>query len=223
MEKVWYLSQIDIFQGIPEREIMELASRARDRRCTCRTHLYGPHDDEDRQVYILKEGEVVLYHSREGKRIIFDVLGPGTVFGNFLSDLPNTSHFSEALPGSRVCTLTTEDFQRVIAVHPEIIFRLLTKLSQRLKDYEERLKLDMGSARERVVGELHRYRRKKLNPFSRVFGFSTPLYVTHEKLAELTGLNRVTVTRTLKLLEEEGRISVDRSSGAISLVYGGEV
>lgn len=217
MEKVWYLSQVDIFQGIPEREIMALAQKAHDRRCSCRTHLYGPHDREDRQVYILKEGEVVLYHSREGKRVIFDVLGPGTVFGNFLPDLPSTSHFAEALPGSRVCTLTTGDFQRVVAAHPEIVLRLLTKLSQRLRDYEERLKLDMGNAREKVISELHRYRRKKINPFSRVLGFSTPLYVTHEKLAELTGLNRVTVTRTLKLLEEEGRISVDRRIGTISL------
>lgn len=196
-------------------EIMQIAEKATEHRCESNKHIYGHHDGFDRNVFILKEGEVVFYHSHNGKRQIFDVLGPGSLFGNFFPTSASASHFAEALSGSRYCSLPVEDFQKVVAAHPEILTRLLRKLSERLQDYEHKLKIDMGSAMDRVLGELKRYQRKKRNPFS-LLSKDPPLALTHEKLAELTGLNRVTVTRTIKLLKLEGEINVDEK-GLISL------
>ena len=216
MEKAWYISHIDIFEGIPDAEMMQIAEKAAEHRCTSHQHIYGPHDDHDRNVFILKEGEVVLYHSRDGKRHIFDVLGPGSLFGNFFPTSETSSHYAEALTGSRYCSLPVEDFHKVIAVHPEILIRLLQKLSARLQDYEHKLKVDMGSAMEKVFEALKRYQRKKRNPFS-ILSKDHPIALSHEKLAELTGLNRVTVTRTIKLLKLQGDIHVDEK-GLIKLV-----
>jgi len=216
MEKVWYISHIDVFEGIPDMEIMRLAERAQDQRCISATQLYTPHDGQDRNVFILKEGEVVLYHSVDGKKTTFDVIGPGSLFGNFLPNTETVSHYAEALPGSRICTLSPEDFQKVIAAHPEVLVRLLKKLSARLHDYEQKLRLDMSSAKEKVLGELKRYTKKKRNPFS-MFKTDAPLALTHEKIAELTGLNRVTVTRTLKLLKLQGDIDVDEHGRIVLL------
>jgi len=207
-EKVWYISHLDIFEGIPDMEIMQIAKKVQDHRCTSPLHLYSPHDGLDRNVFLLKEGEVVLFHSRDGKRTIFDVLGPGSLFGNFLPNTEEATHYAEALPGSHICIFTPDDFQKVIAEHPEVLMRLLKKLSSRLHDYEQKLKLDTGSALEKVLGELKRYRRKKHNPFA-MLGRDMPLALSHEKIAELTGLNRVTVTRTLKLLKLQGDIEID--------------
>lgn len=215
MEKAWYISHIDIFEGIPDMEIMQIAEKVQDHRCTSPMHLYSPHDGLDRNVFLLKEGEVVLYHSRDGKRTIFDVLGPGSLFGNFLPNAEGATHFAEALPGSRICILTPEDFQKVVAKHPEVLTRLLQKLSSRLHDYEQKLKLDTGSALEKVLGELRRYSRKKRNPFA-LLSKDMPLALSHEKIGELTGLNRVTVTRTIKLLKLQGDIEVD-DKGRITL------
>lgn len=216
MEKIWYISQIDIFEGIPDMEIMKIAARAQDQRCTAATQLYTPHDGQDRNVFILKEGEVVLYHSVDGKKTTFDVIGPGSLFGNFMPDMETVSHYAEATPGSRICTLSPEDFQKVIAAHPEVLVRLLKTLSARLQDYEQKLRLDTSSAKEKVLGELKRYTRKKRNPFT-MFKADAPLALTHEKIAELTGLNRVTVTRTLKLLKLEGSIDVDAQGRIVVL------
>lgn len=216
MEKVWYISQIDVFEGIPEGEIMQIAARAQDRRCTSTLQLYTPNDGQDRNVFLLKEGEVVLYHSVDGKKTIFDVIGPGSIFGNFLPNTETVSHYAEALPGSRICILAPEDFQKVVAKHPEVLTRLLQKLSSRLHDYEQKLKLGTGSALEKVLGELKRYARKKRNPFS-IFKTDAPLALTHEKIAELTGPNRVTVTRTLKLLKLQGDIDVDKQGRIVLL------
>jgi len=214
MEKAWYLSHIDIFEGISDMEIMQIAEKVQDHRCVSNMQLYSPHDGQDRQAFVLKEGEVVLYHSHDGKRTIFDVLGPGTLFGIFLPASEGTSHYAEALPGSRICIFTPEDFQKVVAAYPEVLVRLLQKLSSRLHDYEQKLKLDTGSAMEKVLGELKRYARKKRNPFS-MFKGDAPLAISHEKIAELTGLNRVTVTRSLKLLKLQKDIDIDEQGRII--------
>ena len=208
MEKIWNMSHLDLFEGISEEEVHTIADHAEDLQCKSRTSLYTPFDGNDRKVFIVKEGEVILYHSAEGKRTVFDVLGPGMLFGNFLPDMEQVSHFAELLPGSRICMFPPEDLQRVVTVHPEVLARLLGKLTERIRDYEERLKLDTTSAQERVLGELHRYARKKRNLFSWFHG-SVPLALSHERIAELTGLNRVTVTRSIKVLKHRGMITVN--------------
>lgn len=215
MDKAWYVSHLDVFEGISDDEMMKIAEQAVEHRCSAAKHVYGPHDGLDRQVFMLKEGEVVLFHSEGGKRRIFDVLGPGSIFGNFFPSAPDVLHYAEATPGSRYCVLSVEDFQKVTAAHPEILTRLLHKLSERLHDYEEKLHVDAKSAAERVLAALHRYRRKKRNPFA-FLSKDPPLALSHEKIAELTGLNRVTVTRAIKLLKLRGDVAID-DNGRIAL------
>lgn len=215
MDKAWYVSHLDVFEGISDDEMMRIAEQAVEHRCSEAKHVYGPHDGLDRQVFMLKEGEVVLFHSEEGKRRVFDVLGPGSMFGNFFPSSPDVLHYAEAVPGSRYCVLSVEDFQKVTAAHPEILTRLLRKLSERLHDYEEKLHEDAKGAVERVLATLRRYQRKKRNPFSFFVG-AVPLAISHEKIAELSGLNRVTVTRALKVLKLRGDVDVD-AKGLITL------
>ncbi len=211
MDKAWYITQLDVFEGISDMEMMQIAEKALEHRCESHQQIYSPHDGNDQHVYMLKEGEVVLYHSHEGKRRIFDVLGPGSIFGNFIPDAAASSHFAEALPGSRYCSLPVDDFQKVVSAHPEILTRMLQKLAARLQDYEHKLHIDMGSATEKILGELRRYQKKKRNPFS-FLAKDPAIALSHEKIAELTGLNRVTVTRSLKLLKMQGDIEIDAKS-----------
>jgi CRP-like cAMP-binding protein len=217
MEKIWYMSHLDLFEGISEEEVHAIAERAVDIQTSSRKVLYTPFDGNDRRVFIVKEGEVVLYHSSNGKRTVFDVLGPGMLFGNFLPHAESVSHFAELLPGSRICTFPPEDLQRVVAVHPEVLARLLGKLTERIRDYEERLQLDTTSAQEKVLGELKRYARKKRNLFSWFRG-DAPLALSHERIGEFTGLNRVTVTRAIKVLKHRELITVD-AQGRILLKH----
>lgn len=72
---------------------------------------------------------------------------------------------------------------------PRSCATLLRKLAQTLVD-----------AKEKVLGEIERCARKHATR-----------HLTHDRLAKLTGLNRVTVTRTLRDLQEAGRVSLDES------------
>ncbi len=209
MDRVWYIKNLDFLAGIPNEEIMRLAGSAEDTRHTSRALLYTPHMDEMR-LFLVKEGEVSLYHTRDGKRFVFDVIGPGTLFGNIGMQSTPLSHFAEAADGTRICAFSSQDFQRIIAAYPVVMMRALSMLGTRLEDYEKKLAENLVDAKEKVLHEIARYEKKRASRFLEWFsGDASARQLTHEHLAKLTGLNRVTVTRAMNDLQAENKVSVD--------------
>ncbi len=210
MDRIWYIKNLDIFAGIPSEEIMRIAQAAQDTRHDSRALLYSPHLQETR-LFLVKEGEVSLYHTRGGKRFVFDVMGPGTLFGNVGLQDNHLSHFAEAAPGTRICAFTPEDFQRIIAAHPVVMMRALATLGNRLEDYEKKLAENLVDAKEKILHEIQRYEKKRTSRFLQwVASESAARPLTHDYLAKLTGLNRVTVTRAMLELQKSGQISLDK-------------
>lgn len=207
---LWCLKNLDIFEGISDSEMMELAGRVKE--CTyLKDELIYGKTDELKKIYIVKRGEVRLYHSKEGKRTVFDVLGPGSVFGGIHFSAEKSSHFAQATYPTRVCIFYEDDFLEVLRKRPEIMLRFMRKMTDKIQDYEDRLKDRGASADELIMAELIRLQESRAKS---LFGIFKPdkLHITHEELAELTGLNRVTVTRSLKRLREEGQIKVSKSA-----------
>lgn len=219
MKASWYLGQLDLFKGIcSEAEIDAIADSSFDLHCSSHQLLYGPGHDTEQNIYTVKTGEVQLYYVQNDKRIVFDVLGPGGMFGNFLLEQKTPTHYAEAVSGSRLCVIPRSDFEKIIVKHPAILFRVLELLSTRIHDYEQKIKIDTSSAREKLLGELQRYAQKKRSILSWMSSDKKGIHITHEKLATITGLNRVTVTRTLQQLTKEGVLRIDIKTGAIHIV-----
>ena len=136
-------------------------------------------------------------------------MGPGTLFGNIGFHEGPLTHSAEAAPGTRICAFLSEDFQRIIAAYPIVMMRALSTLGNRLEDYERKLADTLVDAKEKVLNELRRYQHKRTSKFlERFIGEPSTSPLTHERLAKLTGLNRVTVTRAIHDLQMEGKISV---------------
>jgi CRP-like cAMP-binding protein len=219
MKAAWYLAQADLFKGIcSEAQIDTIANASFDLQCKSHYILYGPGHDVAESVYTIKTGEVQLYYIQDGKRIVFDTLGPGGVFGNFSLEVKNPTHYAEAVKGSRLCVIPRQDFEKIIAAYPAVLFRVLELLTTRIHDYEQKIKIDTGNAREKLLGELQRYTNKKNTVLSWVLPANNGVHITHEKLATITGLNRVTVTKTLQQLSKEGIIDINKDTGAIRIV-----
>ncbi len=209
MDRVWYIKNFNLFAGIPKEEIMRIAASANDERHNSRALLYTPHDQETR-LFLVKEGEVSLYHVKDGKRFVFDVMGPGTLFGNVGMQEGSLSHFAEAAEGTRICTFSSADFQQIISAYPVVMMRAFSSLAHRLEDYETKLGETLSDAKEKILHEIERYEQKRTPKFLEwLSGEATKRQLTHEHLAKLTGLNRVTVTRAIHDLQAEGEIDVD--------------
>lgn len=214
IDKTWFLRNLDIYEGIPETTLCKIASNAYETNYSKSTQIYNPHE-KDGNIYVIKRGEIILYHSNNGKRAIFDTLGPGTVFGSFDPNNTTPTHFAETTKRTLLCITPINEFLEIVKQHPEIMLKFMQNMTNRVQDYENKIKSSIETATEKIYLELERLQKKKQRSFLGKF-IDIPLQITHEKLAEYTNLNRVTVTRGLQKLKNEGLISIDKK-GIINL------
>ncbi len=205
-DKVWYLKQIDLFQGISDEEIMSIAEKVVEKRCSKKELLYTPFESTD-SICVLKKGEVTLYHSHYGKKLIIDVLKPGSVFGAIPFQEGSSDHFAEVTEDAYICFFTPEDFLKIIEAKPKLMLRVLKMMSKKISEYEDRMKTGLYDAKEKILHHLQQSEEKS----RKLFGKFTNKNITHEKLSQLTGLSRETVTRAITALKKEGRIQTDEN------------
>ncbi len=214
-DTLWYLKNFKIFADIPPEKIDEIAGDTHMKSYSKGDILYTP-DDETDQIYVLKQGEVILYHERDGKMVVFDTLGPGSFFGGFSLRPEKINHFAEVAVGSKICNFPQSVMLQLIANFPGAMLQFWQEVSIRLTEYEERLRDNGAPAADILLHELERLKKSRQKSF---LGFmQRPLVITHDELAKRTGLNRVTVTREMKYLRDAGRIKVDTKSGAIDVI-----
>lgn len=211
---MWFLKNLNIYEGVSEKTLCLLAPTSFEENYKKGTQIYTPHA-ADRNIYVLKHGEIILYHSKDGKRSIFDTLGPGSVFGNFDINQKKPTHFAETTKSTLLCVTSLDEFLKIIQNRPELMLNLMQTMAERIQDYESKIRSNIETASERVYSELERLQKKRQSSFVGKF-IPVPLQITHEKLAEYTNLNRVTVTRSIKKLKDDGLIKVD-DKGIIEL------
>lgn len=201
MNKHWYLQQVNLFAGIPDEEIMAIASKMTERKCVKKEIIYTPEDISD-SICVLKKGEVTLYNSHRGKRLIIDVLKPGSIFGNITFQDEKNTHFAEATEDTYICIFPVSDFMKILQTKPELMMRFLNIMSDKIRSYEGRLKSGLYDAKEKIMHQLKLMEKENNSLLNKIFGKKSR--ITHERLAQLTGLSRETVTRALKDLKKEG-------------------
>ncbi|MBT4119459.1 MAG: Crp/Fnr family transcriptional regulator [Candidatus Peribacter sp.] len=200
---LWYLKNVELFKGLSDEDMMELLQGLLHSHHENKQFLYTPEDSVE-NVFILKEGEVTLYKAVDGKKIILDVLKPGAVFGN-IGFNPDTgeNHFAEVTQKAYICTLPHDFFLQIIQKRPDIALQALKVLSKRVSQYEMQIRtLSALQARDRILATIHLLNEKEdssiLPPILR-----TNTKITHERLGNMTGLTRETVTKQLAELEKE--------------------
>lgn len=212
---LWYLKNFRFFGGIPPEKVDEIAGNTHMKDYP-KGHVLYKEGDETDQIYMIKQGEVVLYHIRNGKKITLDTLGPGSLFGGISLQPEKIEHFAEVALGSKICNFPQSILLRIITSNPHAIIDFWQEVSGRLTRYESKLKDSSASAGEILLGEIKHLQSTRQKGF---FGLlKRPLIITHSELANRSGLNRVTVTKELKRLQEEGKIQIDKKTGAIGVL-----
>ena len=143
-----------------------------------------------------------------GKEFIQCIIDPGESFGELplLDDGPYVSS-AVAITDSVLLRLRKETFLQLLRENPEIHFRFTRLMTQRLRLKFIFLKeLSNQDPERKVLTILNHYKdgngscahgRQRIN-------------LTRQQIANMTGLRVETVIRTIKHLEEEGRVVIDR-------------
>lgn len=203
-EKMGYLSDVDLFRDLSERDRAEL-ERMTTITSVSRGRVFYQPEDVGEVLFLIKEGRVQLYRiSPEGKKLVIATLGPGTLFGE-MALLGQQMHnaFAEAVDDCTILVMSRADLERLILSKPAVGLRLLQITGRRLSDAEARLQ-DMAfkSIPARLASLLLRLAAERNSPD--IVGF------THQDLAETIGTYRETATQVLNDMKAEGLIEIGR-------------
>jgi CRP-like cAMP-binding protein len=155
-------------------------------------------------MYLLRRGRIELYRlSRHGKRLKLGVMRAGTIFGEacvFGGGIRYAT--ADVIEAAQVVALDRRDVERFVQKDPEFALYLVKELSRRLQLSQWRLvTLAYADVPVRLAAELLQVSQEE---------HATLLPITHQDLAERSGLLRETVTKTLDVFQEEGLVELHR-------------
>lgn len=172
-----------------------LSERSRQRLFESKIWInYSSKDDqpfflENRQILILERGAIIGYRSSiDVKMQSITLIRPGDLLGivSLFSDVQRESFSISPLTDSAGCMIPLRTMEQLIVEEPDICQATMRQYSSRYsRVVDSFINKTLGSSEQRVE-----YALKECSDI----GIQ---YVTHENLALLSGLNRVTVTKTL--------------------------
>ncbi|SFJ30833.1 CRP/FNR family transcriptional regulator, anaerobic regulatory protein [Paenibacillus sp. UNC496MF] len=156
MNKVWYLSQINIFEGMNNEDMIEinLLDAINHFNWFPKNTLVQTPGKVREGLFFVKEGKLKLYMLNErGKKITLDILERGNLFGELNSFSLGTKRvYIETMESSLICSLSEDQFKKLMIHRPQLAQKLIKILSDRLKERDDQLeKLAIHGLRTRVL------------------------------------------------------------------------
>lgn len=170
--------------------------------------------DNDPRLVIVARGNMKIYQlSASGREQLLRVVEPGQYEGeNLLFGARNENLFGEALQKTEVCMLRQADFQELLLSYPQISLKLLEINAAKTTGVEQQTQfLLMEKVEERLA--------KYLLDLEKASGETeVQIPMKMKELAAYLGTTPETLSRKLKLLQEEGYIQ--RQGSRITLLDG---
>ena len=199
-----------------EREVHVLLRRSQVVIAAAREVLFTE-GDEGRSAVIILDGFVKLCAtSANGREIVLEVCGPGSMFGELavLNDWPRAAS-AVALSACRVLSIHGEAFRAILVRSPDTMFAMVRTLSQRLREATGHLRdgTDLpGPAR--LAKALSQLAVSHATPVAR--GLRIEVQLSQRELGAMTGLSRETINKQLGTWRDNGWLSLD--AGQLTLL-----
>ena len=211
-----FLKNVPLFSELDDEELQQLASVMREQHYKKHTTIVYV-DDPGSALYILKSGLVkVTIEDQNGDEMILRMLYPTDFFGDMslLDGMPRSATVTTQ-EASEVLTMSREHFLDIIEKSPKMLLKMTAVLSKRLRKANE---LIHSLAFFDVYGKVARMLLNLAAERGRVTeqGTVIDMRLTQQELAELAGMTRETMARTLREFQQAGCIRVE--SGIISIL-----
>jgi len=131
------LAKVPLFASLDRKDLMTLASSARERQYQAGEELMRQ-GDTGVGLFILTTGRMRVTQMRQGATYDLGVLEHGQVFGelSLLDDMPRTATITAIEPSS-VIIVPIWDFRAALRENPSMALSLLSSLSQRIRRIEQ--------------------------------------------------------------------------------------
>ncbi len=206
--KIDVLQNIQLFSSLEDQELKEIADKIRIEEFR-KNEIVLREEDTNEFMYIILDGQVkVVQATEDGKEILLAIHKTHDFFGEVsLLDGMTAPATVQASEDSFIAFISKKDFYALLSSQRKVLEKLLEILCARLRDAWKRIYL---------LNFKHASDRVKTLFLSLCFdnGTRTPdgivlnLKLTHQEIADMTGLTRESVTRVLDKLQKDGEVMV---------------
>ncbi|QOR67881.1 Crp/Fnr family transcriptional regulator [Cytobacillus suaedae] len=197
---------VPIFQGMSSEEIEVLEKVCHLRKFTKGEFVFREGESSE-SLYIVGKGLVKITKiSEDGKEQIVRLLFPGDFFGQSAL-LKTENHYANAitLDQSELCTIHKQDFLKAIQRNPDMSFRYILALNERLHQADEWVSLlSLLDVEQRLASVLLLF-SEKIN----IAGGAFSLPISKKVLATLIGTTPETISRKLVAFVNENIITMN--------------
>jgi CRP-like cAMP-binding protein len=199
-QKVHFLRKCPLFTDLELSILQQLASVTMEKTFPAHSIVIEEGDKAD-VLYIIGSGAVKVYHmTEEGKNIPLNLLKEGAVIGEMaLLDGHYRSATVETILPTTLLAIRDRDFRSILEKEPHFAIQLLTQLSKKIRDIDDRIVNNEERVPERTMYILSLLSKAADSPI---------INLTHEELADLIGITRPRLTEALHRLEAKGKISL---------------
>jgi CRP-like cAMP-binding protein len=204
-----FLSQRPAFSGLPPREIEALAALGIEETHRARSPIFME-GDPSRWFYLVKTGHVkILRHSKAGKDVVLELLGPGEAFGGVavIEQRPYPAS-AQATEATVVVKIPAAPMVALADRHPSFVKEMALMIGRRLRAAHDSVKsLAVDPVEARLAAVLLRLAEREGTGAA---GATLPFPLTRQSLADMSGTTVETTIRIMSrwlkdgLLEETG-------------------
>jgi CRP/FNR family cyclic AMP-dependent transcriptional regulator len=208
-----FIEKNTLFSGLSCDELHLLVRAAQKKVYPKNTIILSEGDTTD-SLYIVCSGKVkVSIVDEYGKEIILAILGPGEYFGEMtaMADGASRSACVMTREACELMILQKEAFRKIVKNNPDIVFNLLHKSMERLREANKKIE---SLALLDVYGRVARLFTNLAKSHGDVQIIEEKL--THQDIASMVGSSREMVSRVLKELSSGGYISVTNKTITIN-------
>jgi CRP/FNR family cyclic AMP-dependent transcriptional regulator len=202
------LKKIELFSSLTDEELRAISARFIIKKIK-KGEVILREEDTNNFMYMILSGKLKIVRTTgDGKEIILAIHNSGQFFGEIsLIDGKTSPATVMAAEDSLVIVVSKKDFHDLLISHRKVLYNLLQIMCSRLRDSWDKLKiLTLKDPAERI--------RLLFFMLSFHYGEKTPegtllnTQLTHQNMADMTGLSRETVTRILNRWQNSGEITV---------------
>jgi len=164
-----------------------------------------------RGFYFIRSGKARIYRTApDGREQTFRIAQEGDTFGEVpVFDGGPSPTTVEAMDRCEIILIPTESFQRLVRSHPDVAAALLGHFAKRLRSFTELVEqISLQTVPARLARYLYQLAREEGHKTSN--GIVVPRSITQQDLASLLGSVREVISRSLKVMEEDGVVEVRR-------------
>ena len=206
-----YLEQTHLFSDLTAEERISITGRIAIREFV-KGQVILMEEDTNKYMYSVLSGEVkVFYTTNEGKESIVAFHSVGESFGEIsLIDQQTIPATVVAVQNSVLLIIGRDDFFEIIRTQPKVMHNLLLLLTGRLRlAWNQVRMLHFKDASYRIMTSIKDLSVERGEPVPE--GVLLKMRLTHQNIADMTGLTRETVTRIIDKWKKNGLLSLNEN------------